>query len=66
MRSIGIVLGLILAGLLIAKLDFLVFSFPLGQVIVFAVAAVIVGSWRRSSRRGGRPSSNPLEALHYE
>jgi len=63
---VGIVLGLILAGLLIAKVDFLQFTFPTGQVIVFAIAAVIVGILAAifPARRAAR--LDPLEALHYE
>ena len=63
---VGIVLGLILGGLLIAKVDFLVFSFPTSQVIVFAMAAIIVGILAAifPARRAAR--LDPLEALHYE
>jgi putative ABC transport system permease protein len=63
---VGIVLGLILAGLLIAKVDFLTFAFPTTQVIVFTIAAIIVGILAAifPARRAAR--LNPLEALHYE
>jgi putative ABC transport system permease protein len=63
---VGIVLGLILGGLLIAKVDFLVFSFPTSQVIVFAIAAIVVGILAAifPARRAAR--LDPLEALHYE
>src|SRR3954454_24438235 len=40
---IGIVLGLVLGGLLAARIDFIVFALPWKQVIIFAIAAVIVG-----------------------
>jgi putative ABC transport system permease protein len=63
---IGIVLGLILAGLLIAKLDFVDFAFPTGQVIVFAIAAVIVGILAAIFPARRAAKLNPLEALHYE
>jgi putative ABC transport system permease protein len=64
--AIGIVLGIILAALLIARVDFIVLSVPVGQLIVFAIAAVFVGiiaaifPARRASRL------NVLEALQYE
>jgi putative ABC transport system permease protein len=64
--AIGIALGIILAGLLIARVDFIVLSVPVGQLIVFAVAAIFVGiiaaifPARRASRL------NVLQALQYE
>jgi putative ABC transport system permease protein len=64
--AIGIVLGLVLATLLIVKVDFLVFSFPTAQVIVFVVAAILVGIIAAifPARRAAR--LNPLEAIAYE
>ena len=63
---IGIVLGLILGGLLAARIDFIVFALPWTQVIIFAVAAVIVGLVAAifPARRAGK--LNVLEALQYE
>jgi putative ABC transport system permease protein len=64
--AIGIALGIVLAGLLIARVDFIVLSLPVGQLIVFAIAAIFVGiiaaifPARRASRL------NVLEALQYE
>jgi putative ABC transport system permease protein len=63
---VGIVLGLILAGLLIAKVDFLTFAFPTTQVIVFGIAAVIVGILAAIFPARRAAKLNPLEALHYE
>jgi ABC-type antimicrobial peptide transport system permease subunit len=63
---IGIVLGLILGGLLAARIDFIVFALPWTQVIIFAVAAIIVGLLAAifPARRAGK--LNVLEALQYE
>jgi putative ABC transport system permease protein len=63
---IGIVLGIILASILIARVDFIDFSFPGVQVIVFAIAAILVGILAAifPARRAAR--LDPLEALHYE
>jgi putative ABC transport system permease protein len=63
---VGIVLGLILAGLLIAKVDFLQFAFPTTQVIVFTIAAIIVGILAAIFPARRAAKLNPLEALHYE
>ncbi len=63
---IGIALGLVLGGLLAARVDFIVFALPWKQVIVFAVAAVVVGLLAAvfPARRAGK--LNVLEALQYE
>jgi ABC-type antimicrobial peptide transport system permease subunit len=63
---IGIVLGLVLGGLLAARIDFIVFTLPWGQVIVFAIAAIVVGLLAAifPARRAGK--LNVLEALQYE
>jgi putative ABC transport system permease protein len=63
---IGIALGLVLGGLLAARIDFIVFALPWVQVIIFAIAAVIVGVVAAifPARRAGR--LNVLEALQYE
>ena len=63
---VGIVLGLVLAGILIAKVDFLDFAFPTTQVIVFAIAAIIVGILAAIFPARRAAKLNPLEALHYE
>jgi putative ABC transport system permease protein len=63
---LGIVLGLVLGGLLVWRVDFIEFSLPSTQIVVFAIAAVVVGSIAAvfPARRAAR--LNPLEALQYE
>jgi len=64
--AIGIALGIVLAALLIARVDFLVLAWPIGSLVVFAIAAVIVGIFAAvlPARRAAR--LNVLEALQYE
>jgi ABC-type antimicrobial peptide transport system permease subunit len=63
---LGIVLGIVLGGLLVARVDFIVFSLPVGQIIVFALATIVVGVIAAifPARRAAR--LNVLEALQYE
>jgi putative ABC transport system permease protein len=64
--AIGIGLGIVLSVLLIARVDFLVLSWPIGSLIVFALAAIVVGLVAAifPARRAAR--LNVLEALQYE
>jgi putative ABC transport system permease protein len=63
---LGILLGIVLGGLLIYKVDFIVFSLPIGSLIIFALAAILVGILAAifPARRASR--LNILEALQYE
>ena len=63
---LGIVLGIVLGGLLIARVDFIVFSLPVASLVVFAIAAILVGILAAifPARRAAR--LNVLEALQYE
>ena len=63
---LGIVLGIVLGALLIARVDFIEFSLPVGQIIVFAIAAIVVGVIAAifPARRAAR--LDPLQALQYE
>jgi putative ABC transport system permease protein len=64
--AIGIVLGIVLGGLLVARVDFISFSLPIGSIVIFAIAAIVVGIVAAifPARRAAR--LNPLEALQYE
>ena len=64
--AIGITLGIVLAALLIARVDFLVLAWPIGSLVMFAVAAVVVGILAAvlPARRAAR--LNVLQALQYE
>jgi putative ABC transport system permease protein len=63
---IGIALGIVLAALLIVRVDFIDFAFPLGQVVVFAIAAVLVGIVAAIFPARRAAKLDPLQALHYE
>jgi ABC-type antimicrobial peptide transport system permease subunit len=64
--ALGILLGIVLAALLIARVDFIVFSFPTLQVIIFVLAAIVVGIVASlfPARRAAR--LDPLQAIAYE
>ena len=64
--AVGIVLGIALASLLIARVDFIAFALPVQSLVVFTLAAIVVGVVAAifPARRAAR--LNPLEALHYE
>jgi putative ABC transport system permease protein len=64
--ALGIVLGIVLAALLTARVDFITFSVPFGQLVIFAIAAIIVGVLAAilPARRASR--LNVLQALQYE
>jgi putative ABC transport system permease protein len=63
---LGIALGIVLAGLLVWRVDFIDFSVPTVLIILFAVAAVVVGILAAifPARRAAR--LNVLRALQYE
>ena len=63
---LGIVLGIILGALLIARVDFIEFALPTTQIVVFAIATIIVGILAAifPARRAAR--LDPLQALQYE
>ena len=63
---LGILLGIVLGGLLVARIDFIEFALPTFQLVVFAIAAVVVGIVAAvfPARRAAR--LRVLEALQYE
>jgi putative ABC transport system permease protein len=64
--ALGLLLGIVLGGLFVARLDFISFSLPVSQLIVFAIAAVIVGIVAAIFPARRAAKLNPLEALQYE
>jgi putative ABC transport system permease protein len=64
--AIGIGLGIVLAVLLIARVDFLVLAWPIASLLIFAAAAIVVGLVAAvfPARRAAR--LNVLKALQYE
>ena len=63
---LGIVLGIVLGALLIARVDFIEFSLPTGQIIVFAIATIVVGILAAIFPARRAAKLDPLEALQYE
>jgi len=63
---LGIILGVALGGLLIARVDEIEFTLPVGQIIVFAILTIVVGILAAifPARRAAR--LDPLTALQYE
>jgi putative ABC transport system permease protein len=64
--TLGIVLGIVLAVLLIARVDFIEFSFPTTQVIVFVAAAILVGIVASVFPARRAAKLDPLQAIAYE
>jgi putative ABC transport system permease protein len=64
--SVGILLGLVLATLLIARVDFIELSIPVVSLVIFAVAAILVGIVAAIFPARRAAKLNPLEALQYE
>jgi putative ABC transport system permease protein len=64
--ALGILLGIVLGALLVARVDFIAFSLPVGSLVVFTLASVVVGIVAAifPARRAAR--LDPLKALQYE
>ncbi len=63
---IGIVLGIALAALLISRVKEITFFMPWTQLVVFMVAAIVVGIVAAIFPARRAAKLNPLEALQYE
>ena len=63
---LGIVLGIVLGALLIARVDFIEFSLPTSQIIVFAIATIVVGILAAIFPARRAAKLDPLKALQYE
>jgi putative ABC transport system permease protein len=64
--AVGVLLGIVLGALLITRVDFLVFSFPTTQVIIFVIAAIVVGIVAAIFPARRAAKLDPLEAIAYE
>ncbi len=64
--TLGIVLGIVLAALLIWRVDFIAFSFPTTQVVIFMIAAIVVGIVAAIFPARRAAKLDPLEAIAYE
>jgi putative ABC transport system permease protein len=64
--ALGILLGIVLGALLIARVDFIEFSLPVGQLIIFGVMTIVVGILAAIFPARRAAKLNPLEALQYE
>jgi putative ABC transport system permease protein len=64
--TLGIALGIAFGALLVSRVDFIEFTLPVGSLVIFAVAAILVGivAAMYPARRASR--LNVLEALQYE
>ena len=64
--TLGIVLGLFLGGLLAFRVEEIVFAIPWLQLVVFAIAAIVVGIIAAILPARRAAKLNPLEAISYE
>ena len=64
--AIGIVLGIVLAALLVYRVDFITFAFPTTQLIVFVIAAIVVGILAAIFPARRAAKLDPLQAISYE
>jgi putative ABC transport system permease protein len=64
--TLGMALGIAFGALLVSRVDFIEFTLPYGSLVIFAIAAILVGILAAvyPARRAAR--LNVLEALQYE
>jgi len=63
---LGIVLGIVLGALLVARVDFIEFTLPIASLVVFFVAAIVVGIVAAIFPARRAAKLNVLQALQYE
>ena len=63
---LGITLGIVLGALLIARVDFIEFVLPTGQIVFFAIATIVVGILAAIFPARRAAQLDPLKALQYE
>jgi putative ABC transport system permease protein len=64
--AIGIALGIVLSVLLIVRVDFLVLSWPIFSLLIFALVAIVAGVLAAIFPAQRAARLNVLEALQYE
>lgn len=64
--ALGIGLGIVLGALLVIRVDEIDFALPIGQLIIFAVATILVGIVAAIFPARRAAKLNVLEALQYE
>jgi putative ABC transport system permease protein len=63
---VGIALGIVLSVLLIVRVDFLVLSWPIGSLLIFALVAMVAGVVAAIFPAQRAARLNVLQALQYE
>jgi putative ABC transport system permease protein len=63
---IGIILGILLAAILISRVEEINFFMPWTQIVIFLLAAIVVGILAAIFPARRAAKLNPLEALQYE
>jgi ABC-type antimicrobial peptide transport system permease subunit len=63
---IGIILGILLAAILISRVKEISFFMPWTQIVIFVLAAIVVGIVAAIFPARRAAKLNPLEALQYE
>jgi putative ABC transport system permease protein len=64
--TLGIILGIVLGALLIARVDFIEFTLPTTQIVIFAILTIVVGIVAAIFPARRAAKLDPLQALQYE